>query len=898
MAAALARHDALMHAALEARGAYVFKTMGDAFCAAFAQPDQAAAAACDAQCALAAEDFSAVEGVFVRMAVHTGTADEREGDYLGPAVNRVARLLAIGHGGQVLVSGTTADLLQTQMPPHFRLRDLGAHRLKDLAQRERVYQLVAPQLLEEFPALRSVDAFSNNLPLQLTSFVGREHEVAELKRLLQNERLVTLVGAGGAGKTRCAIQVGAELVEGFSDGVWLVDLAPLSSASLVTAEIASALGVREERNRPLLETVLAYLKNQRLLLILDNCEHVIGEARTVTGTILHGCPELRVLATSRESLGIGGERVFRLPSLAVPPPGEPVTAQSALQYEAVALFADRARAADGRFGLTDDSAPHVAEIARRLDGIPLAIELAAARVKVLSAPQLAQKLDARFRVLTGGDRSALPRHQTLRATIDWSFDLLDQRERALFRRLSIFASGCTLQAATEICSGEGIVDEWDVLDSISSLVDKSLLVAESFSDDNRYRMLVSIREYGLERLAEANEVEATAGRHARFYAAFVQELQQLVEALNDAEWRRLVLAELDDVRPAIEWTIFKGHEPEIGLRLLAAMEWPDLLTTSQEALTWFESAADLVYAMPDALTHARILRHRVALESQVGRPFAAREQVALRAVEVARATNDPDEIARALAMLGACYRSAGRFAEADLALNDAYQTPELLSPLARNAVLRACAVTDLQRGEVDLARRRFSEVARLERPGSEAHASALLNLGELEFASGNIPAAREVALKAKETYARLNSVYLVLVLSNLAAYAIAADELDSARTHSDEALTLLRSSPSGWLGAVLEHRALLCGILGDHERAVMLVGFTDAYYVSRGQVREATERRGYERLMRLLAEVYDADELARGMSDGARLTEEQALAHAAAIDESIKNSAAMPQKET
>ena len=422
MSAALARHDALMRKTLEEHGAYIFKTMGDAFCAAFAHPQDASIAASDAQRALAAEDFSAVEGVPVRIALHTGVADERDGDYLGPAVNRVARLLAIGHGGQVLVSGTAAELLRAEMPQHFGLRDLGIHRLKDLAHPERVFQLIGPQLIEEFPALRSVDAFPNNLPLQLTSFVGREDEVAQIKRLLQRHRLVTLVGTGGGGKTRCAIQVGADLLESFGDGVWLVDLAPISDASLVTAEIARAIGVREVPNRPLLDALLAYCKRQSLLLICDNCEHVIGEARAVLAAILRECPEVRILATSRESLNIAGEQAFRLPSLPVPPAVETITAQTTLGYAAVALFTDRAHAADDRFALTDDNAPYVAEIVRQLDGIPLAIELAAARAKVLSPQRLAQKLDARFRLLTGGDRSALPRQQTLRATIDWSFD--------------------------------------------------------------------------------------------------------------------------------------------------------------------------------------------------------------------------------------------------------------------------------------------------------------------------------------------------------------------------------------------------------------------------------------------------------------------------------------------
>ncbi|MGA8532967.1 MAG: adenylate/guanylate cyclase domain-containing protein [Candidatus Tumulicola sp.] len=888
MSAALARHDALMRAALDARGAYIFKTAGDEFCAAFARPQDAMNAASDAQRLLAGEDFSAVGGMFVRMALHTGTAEERDGNYFGPVVNRVARLLAIGHGGQVLLSGTTSDLLQTELPPDYGLRDLGAHRLKDLAQPERVYQLLAPHLPELFPALRSVDAFPNNLPLQSTSFVGREHDASEIKELLKNNRLVTLVGTGGSGKTRCAIQVGAELLEGFVGGVWLSELAPISDASMVTAEIARTLGVREVPNQPLRDSLLGYLKRQRLLLILDNCEHVLDEARAVLAAIMRSCPEVRVLTTSRERLSVGGEQVFRLPPLALPPEGKPATARSALRYGAVTLFTDRALATDAHFALTDENAPDVTEICRRLDGIPLAIELAAARVTLLSPQQIAQKLGARFRMLTGGDRSALPRQQTLRATIDWSFDLLDERERALFRRLSIFAGGWTLPAVAQVCTGDAALDEWDVLESISLLVDKSLVVAESLNDERRYRMLGSIREYGLECLAEAGEMEAIAAKHASFYAAFVRDLRPVALALEDLDWKGRIGCEIDNIRAAIEWTIVKGHEPEVGLSLLAEMEWPELVTTPQEALRWFEAAAGYSAAMPSELVHARILRHCVLLEWLVGRPLAQLERTGMRAIEVARTTNDPDEIARALANLGACYRSSARFDEAEEAFVEAYKTPESLSRITTNAVLRLWAVTDLQRHDVDVARRRFSEVARLERPGSEAHATALLHLGELEFAAGNIRAARDAALAAKETYARLNSVYLVLLLSNLAAYAIAADDIDDAREHLREALHLqLRAGP-GWLGTVLEHHALFAVLLEDRERAVVLAGFTDALYVSRGQVRQYTEGHGHERLMRLLAQAFSADELARRMLDGARLTEEQALAHAAAIHDATK----------
>lgn len=882
MAAALTRHDTLMRATLQAHGAYVFKTMGDQFCAAFARPEEAIAAAFDAQRALAAEDFSAVDGVFVRMALHTGTTDERDGDYFGPAVNRVARLLAVGYGGQVLVSGTTADSLAGWMPPHSTLRDLGAHRLKDLATPERVYQLVAAPLIEKFPALRSLESTPNNLPQQLTSFVGREGELAEIEGLMKEHRLVTLVGTGGAGKTRCAIQAGAELLEGFIDGVWLIDLASLSNPSLVGAEIAQALGVREMSNRPLLETVLTFLEGRQLLLVLDNCEHVIDEVRRVADAILRGCTDVRILATSRESLSITGEQVFRLPSLSLPAAEE--------------LFTDRARASDAHFALTGENAPFVTEIVERLDGIPLAIELAAARVKVLSPRQLAQRLGERFRVLTGGYRSALPRQQTLRATIDWSFGLLDERERVLFRRLSIFAGGWTLEAAAMVCGEEGIGDELDVLDSLTALVDKSLVAIEASGEDRRYRMLFSIREYALERLRESGEAETIARRHARYYASFVHGLEPLVAALEDDQWRRPLLADLDNLRAAIDWTILQGHEPEIGLALLADLEWPEFVTTPQEAFRWFESAAGLADAMPDPLVHARILRHTAVLDWMAGHPLAQREQTTLRAVEVARATNDPNEIARALTALAGWYRSAGRFDDAERMLSEAYERPELLSRLTTKVVLHSWSVTLLQRGQFDLARRRFWEAVRLERPGSESHAGALLDLGELEFVTGNVQAAREAAYGAKETYTRLNSLYLVLLVSNLAAYAIAAGDLDEAREHLREGLALQRRTRSGWLATVLELHALLAAILDDRDRAARLVGFTDAYYVSRGKMREFREGQEYERLMGLLREVYAADELARRLSEGAAMSDEQALADAAAIHEPTPSPAAVPPK--
>ncbi|HMF27284.1 MAG TPA: adenylate/guanylate cyclase domain-containing protein [Candidatus Cybelea sp.] len=872
MAHALERHDALMRESIESHGGYVFKVVGDSFYAAFATAPDAVAAAVRAQRALAATDFSSVEGLRVRMALHTGDAEHRGDDYFGPTVNRVARLLAIGHGGQVLLSDAAAALVTLSLSKgdEIELRDLGLHGLKDLSRAERVFQVQAPQLADSFPALRSLHALPNNLPLQLTSFVGREEEVGEIAALLKGGPLVTVVGPGGVGKTRCALHAGADALEAFGDGVWLIDLAPLADASLVTGTIAATLQVSAAPNRPLLELLIEYLASRRLLLILDNCEQVIDEARSMTVELLRRCPHLRIIATSREPFNIGGEQVLRLPSLDVP--------------ESVALFADRARSADSRFAQTRENEEPITAIVMRLDGMPLAIELAAARVRVLSPGQIAARLDERFRVLTGGDKSALPRLQTLRATIDWSYDLLEDRERSLFRRLAIFAGSFDVTAAAAIANA-GEMDELDVLDSLTALVDKSLVLAEPYGDEQRYRLLQSIREYGRERLREAGEERDAADRHARYYAQWTASLAPLVDELEDERWKLRAVPELDNIRTALDWTLTERHDPRTGITLLANLEWPEILTTPQEALRWYERAAQETDVMPSELSHARILRHAVVLAWLVGRPLADRMATAQRAVEVAKRTDDADEIARALTNLAACYYFAGDN-EAESAFAQAYREPERLARVTRNAVLRTWAVIDVHRGNMEPARQRFLEVARSERPGSEAHASALLNLGELEFVLGSVEPAREAARRARETYAALGSAYLALVVSNLAAYALAADDLEDARRWLREALEM-RDRSGRWLLNVLDHHALLAALQGNSEHAATLLGFTDALYRSRGEVREPTELRGHQRLAVLLEQAYETPDLERATAAGASLSLEQAVVIAATISRAM-----------
>ncbi|RYD44553.1 MAG: adenylate/guanylate cyclase domain-containing protein, partial [Verrucomicrobiaceae bacterium] len=431
MRVALAQHDRLLREAFEAQDGYIFKTAGDAFCVAFDTASAAFIGALEAQRALHTANWDGVGELKVRMALHTGAAEYREGDYFGQSLNRVSRILSSAHGGQVLLSLATQQLVRDYLPEGVQLRHLGEHQLRDLSRPEHLFQLVATDLPSSFPALRSLESVPNNLPVQLTSFVGREREMAEVKRLLASTRLLTLTGMGGTGKTRLSLQVAADLGERFEDGVWLVEFATVDDASLVVETVARALDLRQEADRPLQVTLTGFLRNKQLLLILDNCEHLITACARLAEALLRSCPQLRILASSREPLGIAGETAWPLPPLSLPDhwrelTGGPDAIERLTQYEAVRLFIERATIARPAFQVSNDNVHLVAQICWRLDGIALAIELAAARIRVLTLQQIVERLDDRFHLLTTGSRTAVPRQQTLRALIDWSYDLLTE----------------------------------------------------------------------------------------------------------------------------------------------------------------------------------------------------------------------------------------------------------------------------------------------------------------------------------------------------------------------------------------------------------------------------------------------------------------------------------------
>ena len=571
MQLAFKRQEDLFRQVMSEYGGYVYKMIGDAFQVAFNTAPQALVAAISVQQKLQQEDWGDFGSIGVRIALHTGVVEERADDYVGPILNRVARLMSAGHGGQVLLSQVTFELVRDDLPDGVTLRDMGEHRLKDLTRPEHVYQLIAPGLESKFPPLKTLDVHPNNLPLQLTSFIGRERELIELKKKVEESRLVTLIGPGGTGKSRLALQVAADLTDRFSQGVWFVDLGALTEPNLVPQIVATVLSVREEAQRSLLNTMVDSIGDKEILMLLDNCEHLVQSCAHLADTLLRECHFLRILATSREPLRIGGEITNLIYPLKTPDPENLPGIESLSQYDAVRLFIERSEAVSPEFSIDNTNAPVVAQICYRLDGIPLAIELAAARISALSADIILDRLDDRFRLLSKGDRAVVPRHQTLEAVIDWSYDLLLDEEKSLFRRLGVFAGGWTLYAAESMCCVDG-VDRWEVLELMTSLVDKSLVQVDKTLDVTRYRMLETVRQYALQKIRSANEIEEIRERYIAYYLNLAEEGEKRSYWGGDTTLPKQLAQDLDNFRNALTWCFDDvANYGEMGLRLAGAL---------------------------------------------------------------------------------------------------------------------------------------------------------------------------------------------------------------------------------------------------------------------------------------------------------------------------------------
>jgi predicted ATPase/class 3 adenylate cyclase len=565
----LEEHQRLLREAFTGRGGVEVSTEGDAFFVVFPSPSQAVAAAVEAQRALARHPWPDQEEVRVRIGLHTGEAVFGADNYVGVDVHRAARIAAAGHGGQIVASAATGALVEPASPEGVSFRDLGEHRLKDLPRPERIFQVVADGLPAEFEPLRSMDARPNNLPVQLTSFVGRRRELEEVEEGLRHSRLLTLTGPGGTGKTRLALRAAIELLPESKDGAFFVALAPITDPALVLPTVAQALGLREASDRSSIEGVIDHLRDKDLLLVLDNFEQVL-EAAGEVGQLLTAAEKIRVLATSREPLGLHGEREYPVPPLGLPDPKHLPPVQGVSQFESVALFIERAAAVQPGFAVTNDNAPAVAEICTRLDGLPLAIELAAARVKILTPQAMLARLDRALTFLTRGARDVPARQQTLRGAIAWSYDLLDEEERLLFARLSVFVGGFALEAAEAVTNPGGELG-LDTLDGVASLTNKSLLrQMESEPGEPGFFMLETIREFADERLAEDLHAEMVRRRHAAFYLELAERAAPELTGADQVHWLDALAARHDNFRAALVWAVDRG-EAETALRLGAAL---------------------------------------------------------------------------------------------------------------------------------------------------------------------------------------------------------------------------------------------------------------------------------------------------------------------------------------
>ncbi len=755
MRTAMAMHDALIRSAVEDNRGSIVKMTGDGIHAAFDDPIDALTAAVRLQQALIDPQATGGVALNVRCGVHAGASELRDGDYFGGVVNRAARLMSAANGGQVLLSHAVASGAADRLPDGYTLRDLGNVRLRDLAMPEHVYQLVQRELRSDFPALRSLEATPNNLPRQLTSFVGRDADLREVARLLTCTRLLTLTGTGGLGKTRLSLQVAAEAMDGYPDGVWFVELASLRDDALVPQALAAVVGVKEDPGRPVIEALAKFARDRRLLVILDNCEHLVRGCANLAKALLQAGPHVAILASSRESLHIGGETTYAVPALSLPDRDQSLAPEGLLQCEAVHLFRERAVAAKPSFELTANNAPSVASICRKLDGIPLALELAAARVRTMSIEAIDERLADRFRLLTAGDRTVEPRHQTLRALIDWSYDLLSDRERVLLRRLGVFAGGWTLDAAEAVGAGDGI-DRAELLDVMTGLAEKSLVAPQAETD--RYRLLETVREYALERLAESGEGDAVRERHLAFYVALAEEARPQLFGSRQVAWLARLEAELENLLAADAWCDSAVGGPELGLRLAYAIK-PYWLNRGLLTLGHRVTDEALRRAPARNVARCRGLTGAGQLSYFMGRYDDARRYLE-ESLAIAREIRDTRTVAAVLQPLGMACLGQGDGATALLHLGEGLSLAENLGN-KREIAAAMIALAQLYRmqGKPDSAEPLYQKALALARDlqDREVIAIALLNLAMVAVAQGLDERARGLLLDVHAIAAEIGS---------------------------------------------------------------------------------------------------------------------------------------------
>jgi predicted ATPase/class 3 adenylate cyclase/tetratricopeptide (TPR) repeat protein len=874
----LAGHHVLVRSALAAHDGHEVDTQGDAFFAVFSSPRACVAAVLAMQRALQGHAWPGGEPVRVRMGIHCGEATRTAAGLVGLEVHRAARVAAVGHGGQVLVSAAAAALVRDGLPPGAALADLGTHRLKDLGRPEQIFQLHAAGLQAEFPPLRSLGnpALPNNLPAQLSAFIGRGREVAEVRALVESARLVTLTGAGGCGKTRLGLQVAAELLDGSGDGVWLVELAAVTDQDAVPPAISQALRLAAQPGRPALEALLDALAPQDVLIVLDNCEHLIGGCAKTAEAIVRRCPRVRLLATSREPLGIGGETIYRVPSLSLPGP-EDSDSGTPGSSDAVALFADRARANGVALSVDERAGPVVVSVCRRLDGMPLAIELAAARLRSMSLAELHGRLDQRFRLLTGGSRTALERQQTLRAAVGWSYSLLAGAERVLLGRLSVFAEGFGLDAAEAVC-GSGGLDVLEVAGLLGSLVDKSLVVAEPAGGTLRYRLLETIRLFAAERLVEAGddgEAAAVAAAHCAHFLALAETAAAHLTGPEQGSWLARLDADQANLRRAAGYAVGDPDGTAVVLRLGVALDrywWAR--SRLQEAFGLLVPVLRRPGARADPALYAAALVTARAVAEFID--VATARQLAEQAVQVARQLGDERLLSRALGSLCAAHFFAG---EPDTGRPFGQESVERARRLGDDVQLAESLLSYLLTIDPGRSGQLYGEaIACTERSGDHLinfvlhhnACAAALEAGDLPAARAHLEAAAQVGQQIGWENAFAPAMLGVVLR--------AERDPGGARSAFEAALRIGRRNGDNWnMAYVILGLACLAGDAGDWDRAAALHGAAQAFLDRTGNPWQELDAR-YRRDSLDQARAYLGDEqLEQAYAQGMALSLDKAL---------------------
>jgi predicted ATPase/class 3 adenylate cyclase len=893
MTMVLARHHAILNTAIESNHGHTFQIIGDSFCAAFHNALDAVNAALDGQRNLRAEDWGETGPILVRMGLHTGMAKTTE-DIMGMPYTGYAtlastqRILSAAHGGQILLSQVTRDLLRDLLPSGVTLLDAGEHHLKDLLRPIHLYQVAASDLPGDFPPLRTLDAFPHNLPVQLTSFIGREKELSALHTLVLTQRLITLTGPGGSGKTRLALQVAAESIEQFQDGVFFIALAPITEPGLVASTIAQTVGVAESAGRSILDSLKETLRARHLLLFLDNFEQVISAAPLLV-ELLAACSQLHLLVTSREGLRVRGEHEYPVPPLALPNLAELPSLEALSQYAAVKLFIQRAQSTKPDFHLTAETAPAVAEICYRLDGLPLAIELAAARIKLLPPATMLARLEHRLEFLTGGARDLPARHQTLHNAIAWSYDLLNESEQTLFRRLSVFVGGCTLDAVEAVVTDTRDRERGSeqargsVLDQLSSLLDKSLLQeGESTNDEPRFVMLELLREFGVGQLKLSAEAEAIQRRHATFFLALAEQAEARLESADQVHWMNRLEQEHDNLRAALEWSKKADGAGELCLRLAGTLglfwEAHGYFSEGRERLS-----AVLATETAQARTPARAkLLARAAELAYRQSDYPATISFAAASLAICRELGDRQGIAAALIKLGNAAMEAGDYAVAPRFLEEALTIwRDLEDEHGTARALISLGWVALRSGDYHLANARLEEALALSRELGDTRSMGfeLSGLGEVALRQGDSARAAQLVEESLELRRQMGHRWGVGVsLGTLGWIALREGDWSRAITRLGESLEIRREigdkSGSAWC---LERLAEVALAQGQAEKAVRVFGAAAALRDSIGSVSDPVDQPEYEStLASLRAELGDV-RFAAIWHEGLALTLEQAI---------------------